>query len=128
MKKERLITFLVMLGIILGFPSIMYLVKNLGDISGYNKEYYYFFNCNSNIDGIIYFIFLLFIFIIYIKLIKESERFSGIKEILLMSFIVGIVFLVCLPNTSKDVFFYMGNGRILDKYGMNPYLYSVRRC
>ncbi|MBR1540153.1 MAG: hypothetical protein IJ629_03135 [Clostridia bacterium] len=44
---------------------------------------------------------------------------------MLAALVVGIAFAVVLPNTSKDVFFYMGNGRAIDKYHINPYTTSV---
>ena len=113
MKKEKLISCLILLGIALGLPSIIYLIQNKGNITGYNGELRYFLNDNNlmlNRYGTIIFAFIiLLMFAIYIKLIKNSKNFKGIKEILLVSAIVGLSFLIVLPNTSKDVFFYMGN-------------------
>lgn len=129
MKKDKLISYLVLLGIILGFPSVIYIFQNNGNITGYDGEYSYILGENSltNYGALIFDWIVILMFIIYIKLIKKSEQFKGIKDIIFSSIIVGIAFLIALPNTSKDVFFYMGNGRAIDKYGINPYLTSVRR-
>lgn len=131
MKKEKLITYLVLMGIVLGLPSIVYLIQNNGNIINYSDEYSYILgNVGSSITKFGPLIFawtLLLMFIIYLKLIKNSNKFKNIKEIILTSCIVGFVFLIILPNTSKDVFFYMGNGRVIDRYGENPYFVTVRR-
>ena len=77
--------------------------------------------------AIIYGLICIFMFIIYLKLIKNSEKFKNIKQIIFFSSIVGIIFLIFLPNTSRDVYYYMGSGRVIDKYGENPYLVTIRR-
>lgn len=64
-------------------------------------------------------------FIIYLKLIKESEKFKSLKNIILSAFFVALSFLICLPNTSQDLFYYMGSGRVLSSYGENPYYKTV---
>lgn len=129
MKKNKLISYLVLLGIVLGFPSLIYIFKNNWNITGYNGEYSYIFGENSltNYGAVIFAWIVVLMFVIYLKLIRKSEQFKGIKDIIFSSIIVGTAFLIALPNTSKDVFFYMGNGRAIDKYGINPYLTSVRR-
>ena len=43
MKKNKLISYLVLLGIVLGFPSLIYIFKNNWNITGYNGEYSYIF-------------------------------------------------------------------------------------
>ncbi len=131
MKKEKLISYLILLGVALGLPGIIYLIRNNGNIAGYNGEYFYFLNdINNSLNkygSVVFALIVILMFVIYLKLIKKSEEFNGIKDILLKSAVVGLAFLVVLPNTSKDVFFYMGNGRAIDKYGVNPYITTVRR-
>ena len=131
MKKERLISCLVLLGIVLGLPSVLYLIENIGNITGYTGEYFYFIGNQNEIltklGAVIFFWTILLMFVIYIKLIKSSSQFQGVKNIMLSACIVGFAFFIALPNTSKDVFFYMGNGRVIDKYGENPYSISTRR-
>lgn len=64
-------------------------------------------------------------FFIYFKLIKNSSKFKSLKNIIFAVVIVGIAFLICLPNTSEDIFYYMGTGRVLSHYGENPYYTTV---
>ena len=129
MKKEKLISYLILIGIILSISSVGYLIKNAGDISGYTGEYFYIIGNKteafSKFGALIYIWSVLLMFVIYIKLIKKSEQFKNIKSIIISSALVGIAFLVALPNTSRDVFFYMGNGRLIDKYNINPYETSI---
>ena len=42
MKKEKLIFCFILLGIVLGLPSIVHLVENNGNITNYVGEYFYF--------------------------------------------------------------------------------------
>lgn len=109
-------------------PSIVYLIKN-GTINGYNGQNHYFLNENTNvpvgIETAIFGVILVGIFIIYFKLIKNSDKFKNFKEILISAIIIGFIFLICLPNTSTDVFYYMGTGRILSEYDANPYYQTI---
>jgi len=129
MKKGKLISCLILIGIILALPSVFYLVKNIGNIAEYSGEYYYWIGENgeafTKFGAIIFGWCILLMFLIYIKLIQKSDKFENIKDILIAAGIVGIAFIIALPNTSKDVFFYMGNGRAIDKYNVNPYTTSV---
>ena len=130
MKKDKLTSYLILLGIALGLPGIIYLIQNKGNITEYSKNFSYSLgNINKifpNSGAIIFALIIILMFIVYFKLIKVSEEFKGIKEIIFVAGFVGLAFLLILPNTSKDVYFYMGNGRVIDKYGENPYNVSVR--
>ena len=129
MKKGKLITCLLLLGIIIAIPSFVYLLQNCGNISGYTGEFSYFLNDTENYlnkyGAVIFAWTVILMFIVYLKLIKHSHEFKGIKNILITAFVVGMAFVATLPNTSKDVFFYMGNGRLIDKYDENPYITSI---
>lgn len=137
-KVTLIIILLCVLGLILSFPSIYYLFK-VGTVDGYFGQNYYFLNPNENMLGRAIFnepirtilgtaIFagiLIWGFVLYFKLIKNSDNFKNIKFILLGVFLVSICFMICLPNTSTDIFYYMGNGRILEKYNENPYYVTI---
>ena len=109
-------------------PSIIYLSKNK-TINGYSGQNYYFLENDGilfTILGVIIFLAILIgMFVIYLKLIKKSECFKNLKDILVVAFFVGLVFLICLPNTSQDVFYYMGSGRVLSDYSQNPYYVTI---
>lgn len=129
MKKEKVISCLILIGIVLALPSVAYLVGNTGNIAKYSGEYFYMIGQTekafTNSGALIFAWSVILMFFLYAKLIKKSEEFKSIKSVLLAAGIVGITFVLSLPNTSKDVFFYMGNGRLIDKYGFNPYSTSV---
>ena len=125
---KKLITLLAILGLILGLPSIVYLFQNK-TVDGYYGQNYYFIN-NDNIvfnyfGAIILFIIIIGSFWLYFKLIKNSNKFTSLKKILLSIFFVSIIFMISLPNTSTDVFYYMGTGRVFSEYGENPYYHTI---
>ena len=126
MKKEKLISYLALIGIALALPGIVYIVKSAGNIAGYSREFTFFEGDSQKIIGAVIFAWsVILMFCIYLKLIKKSDEFKTFKSILIAALIVGLVFAIILPNTSADVFFYMGNGRLIDKYHQNPYITSV---
>ena len=129
MKKEKLISYFILIGMILSIPSLLYLINNSGNLTEYAGEYFYIIGDTSKIltvtGSLIYLWSTFLMFFIYFKLIKRSNEFDNIKTILLYALLVGIVFITILPNTSKDIFFYMGNGRLADKYNVNPYTTTV---
>lgn len=129
MKKRKIVSCLILIGIVLALPSVAYLVRNTGNMAEYAGEFFYMIGIsNKNISAsgvVIYAWSVLLMFMIYLRLIKLSDQFKSMKSIMITAFIVGLAFAVVLPNTSKDVFFYMGNGRAIDKYHINPYTTSV---
>lgn len=131
MKKielKNLILFLGLMGLMLSLPSIVYLIFN-GNIDEYSGQNYYFLTPNGTsqtIAGvIIYILITIFSFIFYFGIMKKSNEFKSIKAILLTVLFVGIMFMICLPNTTTDVFYYMGTGRVLAKYHENPYYVTI---
>ncbi|MBR2290497.1 MAG: polyprenol phosphomannose-dependent alpha 1,6 mannosyltransferase MptB [Clostridia bacterium] len=129
MKKEKLISCLILVGIVFAIPSCLYLVRNTGNIAEYSGEYFYMIGNSGkffDMTGALIFAWsVLLMFLIYWRLVCKSSEFQSLKSIILGAAVVGLAFLVCLPNLSQDVFFYMGNGRAIDKYGVNPYTTTV---
>lgn len=127
MKKielKKLIIFFAITGVILSIPSIIYLFVN-GNIDTYNGQNYYFINENGlahTITGaLIFALVLVFSFIFYILILKKSNEFKNIKTVFLAVLLIGLMFVICLPNTTTDIFYYMGTGRLLQEHGENPY-------
>jgi hypothetical protein len=94
MKKNlKLIAILMTVGLLLSLPSIITLLgsKTLPENNG---TLYYFLGNNSNISSIlgaiIFVVVLIAIFIIYLKLIKNSDKFENIKSVLISSLLVRI--------------------------------------
>lgn len=132
MKKislKQLILIFSLIGLILSIPSIVYLFFHGGNIESYNGQNYYFLDSNSMshtvIGAIILAAIIILGFLIYILVLKKSNEFKNIKNILLVVFIVGLMFIICLPNTTTDIFYYMGTGRLFQEYGENPYYTTI---
>ena len=51
--------------------------------------------------------------------------FKNIKDILKYVAIIGSIFLMMLPWTSSDIFYYMGVGELDSKYNQNPYYVTM---
>lgn len=130
MKKSsnRFLIFLfIIIGLLFAVPSIIYLIQN-NTVDGYDGTFYYFLKNNSQVESIlgalIYAGLIISSFAIYLKLMKKSDSFN-VKQILLLVFIIGLIFGITLPNTSSDVFYYMGTGRVFSEYRENPYYTTV---
>lgn len=123
-KTKKLIYVLILVGLALAWPSIYYLIQN-HTVAGYEVTYSFFADNNlqlSTIVGVIMYVFaLILMFIAYLKIVKNSDKFLNLKNMLIAGLLVGLAFGVCFPNTSSDLFYYMGSGRVLGKYGENPY-------
>ena len=126
---KKLISCFILIGVVLFIPSCLYLIQNSGCLTNYNGELFYIIGQKNQIltiiGALIYFLCLSLMFLIYLKIIKKSDEFKNIKKIMLVAGIVGAIFLVILPNTSRDVFYYIGSGRLFDKYKVNPYYSSI---
>ena len=126
-SEKTAILGLILVGILFAIPSILY-IKTFNSIDGYNGTLYYFLHNDSlkhTILGVVVFALLLCSsFLLYFRVIKNSHKFN-IKKILLAVFLVGFAFLIAFPNTSTDLFYYMGTGRVLEEYGQNPYYYTI---
>ena len=64
--------------------------------------------------------------IVYLKIISQKEIFNNIKQILQYVFFVSIIFVIMLPWTTSDIFYYMGVGELDYKYGQNPYYVTIK--
>ena len=126
-SEKTAILGLILVGILFAIPSILY-IKTFNSIDGYNGTLYYFLHNDSlkhTILGVVVFALLLCSsFLLYFRVIKNSHKFN-IKKILLAVFLVGFAFLIAFPNTSTDLFYYMGTGRVLEEYRQNPYYYTI---
>ena len=126
MKNKILKTVFIILGILLIIPSIIYLIQNR-TIKEFNLYFNFFLNENISkiISTSIYLILLVVTIWIYLKIIKNKEMFKDIKQILKYVFLVSIIFVVMLPWTSSDIFYYMGVGELDSQYGQNPYYITM---
>lgn len=107
-------------------PTLIYIFSGKS-ILEYNLEYKFLLNASNELNQtIIYIAALAIITILYVVIIKKrKELFSNIKQILKYVLLVSAVFLVIIPFTSSDVFYYLGIGRLDGGYNQNPYYTSI---
>lgn len=126
--KNKLIKPLFVLSIILLLiPSMVYIINNK-TIYKFNNYYTYTLTdtFTNNQEGTIYLIIIFLISLLYILIIKNQDKiFKNIKQAIIYIFIVTILFVFMIPNTSSDVYYYLGVGRIQNKYNVNPYYTSI---
>ena len=127
MKNNLLKIAFIILAIVFIVPSAIYLLQN-GTILGFNN-YYNFLIENVNSKGLssaIYLITFALLTAIYIYFISKKDVFKNIKQLLIFIGAVSTIFLIMLPWTSSDIFYYMGVGELDSEYKKNPYYISIR--
>lgn len=114
-------------------PSIMYFVTGKKISKLISSFTFFYTNPTLNftlIKAISVMLFLgifLGISIVYYKIVKEHKKvFNNNKQIAKFIIIVSAIFLIMLPLTSTDVFYYIGTGWSEAHYGVNPYYTSVQ--
>jgi hypothetical protein len=125
-KKERMLQIVfILISILFVLPSIIYLIQNK-TVMGFETYYNFFINDGTykTISSIIYLMIFIAMTAIYLIFIKK-EIFKNIKEVLIYTGIVGAIFVVMLPWTSSDIFYYMGVGELNSVYGQNPYYVTI---
>ena len=121
------ITFVV-LAILFIVPSVIYLIQNK-TVFGFNNYYNFFINDGSNkiLSSILYLVIFLAMTAIYIVFIKKKDIFKNIKELLIYTGIASSIFILMLPWTTSDIFYYMGVGELDSVYGQNPYYVTMHK-
>ena len=116
----------IILSILLILPSIIYLIQ-YKTILGFDTYYNFFINENINktISTILYLVLFIAMIYVYLKIIKRKDMFDNIKDILKYVAVIGGIFLIMLPWTSSDLFYYMGVGELDSKYNQNPYYVTM---
>lgn len=127
MKNKLIKIFFVILSIALVIPSLIYIIKN-GTVSGFDTYFNFFIGdtINKKISTIVYLILFISITILYFRIIKKDFIFKDIKGVLKYVTLAGSVFVIMLPWTSSDIFYYMGVGELDSVYKQNPYYISMQ--
>ena len=127
MKNKQIKILFIILSILFIIPSIIYLIQNK-TVLGFETYYNFFISegVNKNISTIIYLIIFVLLTVIYLKIVKKMDMFSDIKEILKYVTIVAGIFMIMLPWTSSDIFYYMGVGELDAVYKQNPYYVTMK--
>ncbi len=114
--------------ILLALPSIIYMLTG-NKILDLKPDYIYNIvanNRNNLIDSLIYLGIMTLISITYILILKKhKEIFKNNKDIIKFVIIVSTLFMLILPMTSTDIFYYIATGWSDAKYKINPYYTSI---
>lgn len=127
--EKNIILFLFLVtSFIFAIPSIIYYIKNKTLL---NFEASYLFLLTDSISAMsqaaIYLIMLAILTILYFKVIKNrKDLFKNSKKLFSFIAIVSVIFMVIVPFTSSDIFYYLGIGRLDSKYHQNPYYTTVK--
>jgi len=126
MKNKITKVGFIILSILFIIPSVIYLIQNK-TVYGFSTYYNFFINENADkmISTILYLMILLLLFVLYLIIIKRKDMFKDIKQILGFVAIIGVIFLIMLPWTTSDIFYYMGVGELDGIYHQNPYYVTI---
>ena len=128
LKKEKIIPIAyILLSIIFVLPSIIYLVQNK-TLYRFNIWFDYLFGVTSKeLQTIAYIAIFAGLTFIYVYIIKNRNKiFKNIEGVIKYVAIIGAIYILAIPFTCSDVFYYMGVGRLDSEYNQNPYYTSIR--
>lgn len=114
------------MALLLVMPSIMYLLKNR-TIYKFTQYYTYTMeNISSQYGFILNMIVFVLLFstlvILYFYILKNINKiFRNAKTLMIFIVIIAILFSIIIPQTSMDVYSYIGNGWVESHYNENPY-------
>lgn len=123
-------TLFIISAIIFAIPSCVYLLKNK-TLLNFDGNLEYCFLLTNNIDrlyqSIIYTIIITIMVLSYFIIIKYRKQiFQNVKQIFILITIVSSIFVFVIPFWCSDVFYYLGIGRLSEKYHQNPYYIDMK--
>lgn len=128
-QKNQLINYLfILVSILFAMPSILYFMQKK---TSFALEPYFHFLYDMPVSRatqtLLYMLLLASLTILYFMIVKKrKEIFHNTKQMFLLIAIVAIVFVVVLPFTCSDVFYYLGIGRLDSTYHQNPYYITMK--
>lgn len=113
--------------IIFAIPSIKYYLQHR-TIYKFEEWFKYLLKDTDRLEQtIIYIIILISMTLIYFLIIKNRNKiFKNNKRMYIYIAIISIIFIVVIPFTCSDVFYYLGVGRINSEYNQNPYYTTIK--
>ena len=116
----------VLASILFALPSIMYLIE---EKTVFKFEQYFKFLLDDSDrlnQTLIYIGIMAILSIIYLLIIKNrKEIFKSTKNMFIFIAIISFIFVLVIPFTCSDVFYYLGIGRLDGEYGQNPYYVTI---
>lgn len=128
MRNKIMKVLFIIFSLLLITPSIIYLIQNK-TVMGFDTYFNFFINntANKTISTLIYICIYLVITILYLMIIKQKEIFKNINHIIKFVFLISMVFVIMLPWTTSDIFYYMGVGELDSQYNQNPYYVTMEQ-
>lgn len=113
--------------IIFAIPSIKYYLQHK-TIYKFEEWFKYLLKDTDRLEQtIIYIIILISMILIYFLIIKNRNKiFKNNKRMYIYIAIISVIFIVVIPFTCSDVFYYLGVGRINSEYNQNPYYTTIK--
>ncbi|MBR3250064.1 MAG: hypothetical protein IKF83_05190 [Clostridia bacterium] len=129
-KNKYLKQLLFIISICFAIPSVVFFLKNK-TILNFTSDLEYKFLLTDNIDrlfqAIIYAIIIGIFIACYWLIIKNRKKlFKDEKQIYKFVLIISAIFVFTVPFWCSDVFYYLGIGRLTEKYGQNPYYADMK--
>ena len=132
-KKDKKISIILNLLFIIScimfaIPSMIYYIKNK-TVFQFEQWFKFLLNDTNRIDQTLLYILILAIMtIFYFLIVKNRERiFKNKKEIFTFIMIISLIFVIVIPFTCSDVFYYLGIGRLDSEYHQNPYYTTIKQ-
>lgn len=120
-------TLFILSCMMFALPSIIYYIRNK-TVFKFEAWFKFLLNNTDRIEQtLIYILVLISLSLLYFLLIKNrKEAFKETKKMFIFIAIVSIIFVVVIPFTCSDVFYYLGIGRINSTYHQNPYYTTIK--
>lgn len=118
----------ILISILFAMPSIIYIFqkKTVFQFGPY-FQFLYDMPVNRLTQTLCYILLLLCLSILYFIVIKKRKTiFQNTKKMFLFMAIIAVIFVLVLPFTCSDVFYYLGIGRLDSTYNQNPYYITIK--
>lgn len=128
LNKNYILLLFIEVCIIFAIPSIFYYIKNR-TLLNFDASFKFLLtdSIGTGMQTLIYLIVLALLTLLYFMIIrKRKEIFDNNKKMFCFIAIVSTIFVIALPFTSGDIFYYLGVGRLDSKYHKNPYYVTVK--
>ncbi len=126
-KGNILKVLFAIMSILLVIPSVIYLVKNQ-TIFKFNVYFNFFINDGSHkiLSSSLFILLFILMAAIYLIFVKNENIFKNIRRLLFYIGVISGIFMLMLPWTSSDIFYYMGVGELDSVYNQNPYYVCMK--
>ncbi len=132
-KKDKRISIVLNISFIIScimftIPSMIYYIKNK-TVFQFEQWFKFMLNDTNRINQTLLYILILAIMTtLYFLIVKNREKiFKNKKELFTFITIISLIFVIVIPFTCSDVFYYLGIGRLDSEYHQNPYYTTIKQ-